>query len=189
MLLAALAGGSDQAFELLYKRYWEKVHAVAFLYLKDNSMAEDIVQETFLRIWQKRAGLPAIHNFQAFLHVVARNLIITTFRKKTPLYHFGTAPEESEKLEDQNPKPALRLEQRETSNLIDQAITRLPYREKQTYLLSSETDLSLKEVARELNISYESARQYKSKALQFIRSFLAHNSCILYPLTLLLRWL
>lgn len=182
-LLNNLAGGSETAFQLLYERHWQKIYTVSILYLKDKNTAEDIVQEAFLRIWKKRAELPEINNFQHYIHTVARNLIISMLRKKMPVSH--AALETSLGLQEDNWKPVEQLEAKEISALIKKAVNRLSPKQKQVYLLSSEKQLPLRELAVELNISYDTARQYKSEALKIIRCFLKENSCQIPFLVLL----
>lgn len=184
-LLQELAAGSDVAFARIYQHYWERVYDVALMMLKDTGLAEDIVQETFLRLWQKRHAVGAINNFPAYLHVMARNLILSGFRKKSPSYTLDQLPEHHATLQETTLLPLRELERRETTRLLGRAVGRLSSRQREIYVLSSEEDISLKEVAQKMNISYDSARQYKSQALQIIRLFLEHNSAlVLFTMTL-----
>ncbi|MEP7257035.1 MAG: sigma-70 family RNA polymerase sigma factor [Flavitalea sp.] len=169
-----MAGNSEEAFALLYQRYWEKIYSVSNFYLKDKNMAEDIVQEVFLVIWKKRAELQGILQLESYLFIMARNLIISSLRKKIPVHYplqdsCFTTPEN-------NWKPTLQLEYKETSELVRKAVTQLSPRQKQVYLLNSDNQVSLKDAAAELNISYDAARQYKSEALKVIRGFLKRNA-------------
>jgi len=79
--------------------------------------------------------------------------------------------------EESSWKPEEQLEAKQLSELIKTAVNQLSPKHKQIYLLSSNTQCTLKELAAELNISYDTARQYKSEALKFIRSFLTENAC------------
>lgn len=172
-LLSKLSEGCNEAFTLLYNRYWEKIYSVAHHYLQDKTMAEDIVQEVFLIIWKKRTTLSDIIHIQHYLHTVARNLIISSLRKKMPA---KTVPAEyAFPVEENTWKPMLELEYKETEALITQAVNQLSPRQKEIYLMSSDKQLSLKDTAIQLNISYDSARQYKSEALKVIRRFLRKN--------------
>ena len=128
----------------------------------------------FLIIWKKRAGLHGVLQFENYLYTIARNLIISSLRKKIPVHYplqdnYGATQED-------NWKPTLQLEYKETSELIRKAVTQLSPRQKQVYLLSSDKQLSLKDAAVQLNISYDAARQYKSEALKVIRGFLKRNA-------------
>ena len=174
-LLDELANNNAEAFRQLYELYWGKIYAASAFYLKDKSTAEDIVQETFLRIWIKREQLPGIQNFGHYIQTIARNLIISLLRKK--IHHDSFELSATGDPQENNWKPSQQLEAMEITELIKKAVNRLSPKQKQIYLLSSEKQLSLKELAAELNISYDTARQYKSEALKFIRGFLAENAC------------
>lgn len=174
-LLGELASGNAEAFRLLYEQYWGKIYAVSVFYLKEKSAAEDIVQETFLRIWIKREQLPDVQHFAHYIQTIARNLIISLLRKK--IHHDNVELRAPGNLQENTWKPSQQLEAKEIAELIKKAVNRLSPKQKQIYLLSSEQKLSLKELAAELNISYDTARQYKSEALKFIRSYLAENAC------------
>ena len=179
-LLHKLSEGCNEAFTLLYNKYWEKIYSVAYHYLLDRNMAEDIVQEVFLIIWKKRATLSEIIHIQHYLHTIARNLIISSLRKKMPAH---TVPAEyAFPVEEKTWKPILELEYKETAALISEAVKQLSPRQKEIYLMSSDKDLSLKDTAVQLNISYDAARQYKSEALKVIRRFLQKNVARLFTL-------
>ena len=174
-LLHELANNNAEAFRQLYELYWGKIYAASIFYLKDKNTAEDIVQETFLRIWIKRAQLPEVQHFAHYIQTIARNLIISLLRKK--IHHNSFESSAAGRLQENNWKPSQQLEAKEIAELIKKAVNRLSPKQKQVYLLSSEKQCSLKELAAELNISYDTARQYKSEALKFIRGFLAENAC------------
>lgn len=182
-LLCDLSGSSDAAFTILYNKYWEKIYQVADFYLKDKSMVEDVVQEVFLIIWRKRAELTAITHFQHYLHTIARNLIISALRKKIPARQY--ALEHAFAIKDDDREPCFELEYKETAGLVTKAVDQLSPRQKEIYLMSNDKQLSLKDTAAQLNISYDTARQYKSEALKSIRGFLRKNVFRLFMLLLL----
>ena len=113
--------------------------------------------------------------FGHYIQTIARNLIISLLRKK--IHHDSFESSATGDLQENSWKPSQQLEAKEITELIKKAVNRLSPKQKQIYLLSSEKQLSLKELAAELNISYDTARQYKSEALKFIRGFLAENAC------------
>jgi RNA polymerase sigma-70 factor (ECF subfamily) len=173
-LLIQLAGNSEEAFSLLYQRYWAKIYSVSDHYLKDKSMVADIVQEVFLIVWKKRAGLHSVLHLESYLHIIARNLIISSLRKKIPLYY---ELRENDCMNEENSlRPGQQLEYKETAELVRVAVTHLSPRQKQVYQLSRDKEFSLKDTAVKLNISYDAARQYKSEALKTIRGFLKRNA-------------
>src|SRR4029078_1287816 len=82
-LLQQLAEGNSNAFRELYQAYVDQLYAVALLYLKQPTLAEDLVQSAFLKVWEHRAALSTVQSFASWLYVVARNLMIGTLRRQS----------------------------------------------------------------------------------------------------------
>lgn len=80
-LVQAVAGGSEEALGALYDRYAEAIHAAAYRLAADRGVAEEVVQETFLALWN-RAELfdPASGSLSAWLHAIARNRTVDRLR-------------------------------------------------------------------------------------------------------------
>lgn len=182
-LLRRVAEDDEAAFRQVYEHHWNRVYSMGFLYLKSPVPAQDITQEAFLKVWIKRADLPALENFGAWLHVLARNLIITALRKKTELYglDIGTlnASPENTLVPDQQ------VVVKEIAALIGKAIAQLPPQQQKIYRMSREQGLKLTEVARELGLSHNTVREHMSKALQNIRAYLKQHADLLGLLVLL----
>ena len=60
---------------MLYKQYWEKVYHFCGLYLNNRDVAEDVVQEVFIKVWESREFIREDDNFKGLLFVITRNLI------------------------------------------------------------------------------------------------------------------
>ena len=82
-LLAEVARGNENAFKVLFDRYWDKIFSVAFVLTKSVVLAEEIVQDVFLKIWLNRLKLPEIENFEGYLFIIGRNHIFNELRNKT----------------------------------------------------------------------------------------------------------
>jgi RNA polymerase sigma-70 factor (ECF subfamily) len=82
-LLLEVAAGNESAFRKLFQVYWKKVYAVSLDFTKSEPLAEEIVQDVFLKIWLKREYLVSVLKFDDYLFTVARNHIYNTLRKKT----------------------------------------------------------------------------------------------------------
>ena len=66
---------------MLYKQYWEKVYHFCGLYLNNRDVAEDVVQEVFIKVWESREFIREDDNFKGLLFVISRNLIFNQHRK------------------------------------------------------------------------------------------------------------
>ena len=80
-LVHLLAHGSEYAFTQVFDHYRGAVYGTAIKFLKSPQQAEEIVQDIFLKLWVKRAELPAVQNFNGFLFTMARNAILDRLRK------------------------------------------------------------------------------------------------------------
>lgn len=161
-LLNLIAGGDETAFRQLYDLYAGKIYTLAVTYLKSPLAAQDIVQEVFIKIWDKRATLHEIENFPAYLHVMSRNLLIDQLQKKLPAYSENNWTDNTQQ----------QLDYRELETLIRRSVEQLPFRQQQIYRLSRDHHLTHRQIAQELGISYDTVREHMSKALKSIRAIL-----------------
>src|SRR5688572_23996982 len=79
-LLFSLKQGDRTAFRAIFDRYQKRVYHFVFSITKSDYVAEDIVQEVFIRIWTKREALEPGNSFEAFLFTIARNLTYNHLR-------------------------------------------------------------------------------------------------------------
>lgn len=146
--------------------YAGKVYTMAIGYLKSPVEAQDVVQEIFVKIWEKRDSVTEIGNFPAYLHVIVRNLLINKLQKKIPVF----SPNElALQVPEDRHLPHQQLDYRELTELIAAAIAQLPPRQQQVYCLSREKGLNHQQIAKELGLSYDTVREHMSKALKNIR--------------------
>ena len=166
-LLSLIALSDEKAFHTVYQQYFGKVYAMALSYLPNALVAQDMVQEVFVRIWQNRADLNSIRHFEPWLIVITRNLLIKELRK---IYPPGWHPQQITTTDLQET-----LNYRELERLLAAAVEKLSTRQKQVYRLSKMEGYSHREIALQLGISVDVSREHLSKALQNIRSFLIKN--------------
>lgn len=82
ILLERIASDDEQAFKAVYAHYWNDVYSVALAYLKSPAWAEDILQEVFVKLWNKRSQLPAVDKLNAYLFIMVRNELVAALRSK-----------------------------------------------------------------------------------------------------------
>lgn len=172
-LLEEIAGGNESAFNLLYDKYAGKVYAMGIKYLKSPFLAQDAVQEIFVKVWNNRGELPYVKNFPAWLSTISRNQLINELQKQVPM----------EVLEESHPGArheivpvaGSEIDFRELEQLIKKGVESLSPRQQQIYKLSREDGLNHKKIAVQLSISYDVVREHMSKALKNLRIFLENN--------------
>ncbi|BAV07460.1 RNA polymerase sigma-70 factor, ECF subfamily [Filimonas lacunae] len=168
ILLEQLAQGSEPAFAMLLDKYGNNIYSQALVYVKNTQEAQDIVQEVFMKIWEKRADLTAVTHFRSYLFIVARNHIISALRKKLQV----SMATDTLELEDVGYVPDYTCRHRDLSRMVTAAVQMLPQQQQKAYLLSREQGLSHDEVAARMQVTREAAKKNISRALHFVRTFL-----------------
>ena len=169
-LLQLLAQDSEYAFAILFDRYKKRVYNSALVFLKNAGAAEEIVQEVFLRLWQKRKELPDIGYLNSFIKTMAYNLMVDQFRRANLEKDYKQSlPPGDPMIEDTDHK----VRDYESVRLLQSAIDALPVRQKQVYELARIKGFSQEEIASQLSISKNTVKVHMSAALQAIRSYLS----------------
>src|ERR1700744_4689408 len=76
-----MQGGSEEAFTVLYQHYSPQLYLNIVRMVRDRQLAEEIVQELFTRIWQKRSSIGLAENFAGYMYRVGQHLVHDFFRK------------------------------------------------------------------------------------------------------------
>jgi RNA polymerase sigma-70 factor (family 1) len=173
-LLERVAAGDETAFRKVFHQYWDNIYGVALMLTKSEAMAEDMVQEIFVKIWQKKDRLPGVVNFTNYLFIIARNHIISELRRLST--HAPFQEELIRYFRDSALSPEQELLKKESEELIQQAIERLPGQQQAVYLLGRDQGLSHEQIAERLGISKNTVRNHMARALQSIRAFLQDHS-------------
>jgi RNA polymerase sigma-70 factor (ECF subfamily) len=165
-LIVALREGNLQAFSQLFDQYGKRLYHFSLGYLKSAEEAEEIVQEVFLKIWNKREELSEQKSLESYFFTIARNGILNTIRKskfeKAYLNYVILNPERNSLLDEE-------LNFRELERAYHEAIDSLPPRRKEIYLLSKEQSLSREEIAVKMNISVKTVENQMTSAISEIR--------------------
>jgi RNA polymerase sigma-70 factor, ECF subfamily len=178
-LVAQIIAGNPAALEMLYDRYAPVVMGVAFRVVQDQAAAEDVVQETFWRVWKNCAGFQREQGtFSSWLFAITRNIAIDRWRKMkhTPTTSLGCNDEGDQPLENQA-DPRMNVAESAFDTMKHQqvraAIQRLPKEQSQVIKMAYFQGLSRQEIAKTLQTPLGIVHTRARLALQKLRVWLA----------------
>ena len=166
-LVKSLKKGDLFAFDEFFLKYSKKLYYFANSYLGSKEDAEELVQEVFLLVWDKRKGLKEHLSLNAFLYTVTYNAIRKYFRKKAREKKYL-----DKYLEDYDWKyndTVTDIEYRNLQELVNKEIEKLPEKRKLIFQLSRQKGLTNTEIAKYLNISKKTVENQIYSALKFLR--------------------
>jgi len=165
--LARLAIGDEQAFRALYDSYSPRIYSLGMHLTRSAVMAEELVQDVFEKLWKKRASLPQVEHFPAYIKAMVRNTASNHLRRmaheRLILQRLAQEQPTGEYTTD------IAMEQDRFRQFWQESIDSLPPRVKEVYLLSRVEGLKNAEIAEKLGISVYTVKEYLKKALSVIR--------------------
>ncbi|TKC62435.1 RNA polymerase sigma-70 factor [Pedobacter hiemivivus] len=167
-LLDFLKQGDQKAFNEIYDRYAPKIYHQVNQMLRDGEASKDVVQDLFIKIWDKCNNIRTEGNLAAYLYIAAQNNVLKFIRKgrlKSD-YLNSLAQFQYEIMEEQGPDYDVEI----LYSLIEKEISQLPGKMKTIFELSRQKDLSYKDIAAQLGIAENTVRKQVSNALKIIRT-------------------
>lgn len=169
-LTKRLRAGEKQALNDLYTLYSKRLYGFAYGYLKREEDSKDVVQEVFIKLWNSRQEIREESNLEALIFTVAKNTIISIFRKKI------SEREYLEQLRLMVVRNSSDTENQVDYQLLEEKLQRLihalPEQRQRVYLLSKEKGYSNKTIAKELQISVKTVEDHITKARKFLKDHL-----------------
>jgi RNA polymerase sigma-70 factor (ECF subfamily) len=156
-----LSKGDPAAFRALFSVYFPILCRYAEKYLQNAALAEDVVQETFIKVWKNKGTYATAPELKGFLYTVTRNGCLNVLR--------------SREREEQRYKMAAETpEEDEIAGLehlaaIYNLVAQMPAKMREVFLLSFEQGLSIEQIARKMHISVKTVRNQKYKSLRLLR--------------------
>ncbi len=172
LLIKELNEGNEQAFEQIYKLLSPKVFAFALSLVNDRSDAEEILQEVFTKLWDKRFDLSPQGSLESYLFTSTRNILLNVLRKAE--YHQGFVDYKLHVNEDEADL-SHEMDYQELKSIYEYAIDKLSPRKREIYILNHKEALSCQEIAEKLGISVKSVRNQMDSASMEIRKHVRHR--------------
>ncbi len=166
-LVESLKEDEIWAFEALFNQYNRRLYGFALGYLKSPVEAEELVQDVFSKIWEKRRLLKPERSFKHYIFTIAFNLIKKIFIKRSRI---RTYLDSKEKIIDFDQSTSNQIDYNFMMERIMILVAKMPTRRRETFVKSRFKDLSVKEIAKEMNISPKTVENQITSALKFIKA-------------------
>jgi len=165
VLLQKIKDGSNDSFNILFKKYWEKAYADAYKRLKNREDAKDIVQEIFTKIWLNR-HTQHIENLSAYLHVAIRNNAIKLLSKKKPEHPFFDI---IENIPEKNSEADAKLLWKEFLQSYESLVEKMPLKRQTIFRLRYQDNKTTKDISLQLGIKRKTVQNQLGKAIDALK--------------------
>jgi RNA polymerase sigma-70 factor, ECF subfamily len=170
-LLDRLATGEEAAFRLLVERHIDRAYAIALRIVGNAADAEDVVQDTMLKVWTHRGRWQhGRAKFSTWLYRVVSNRCID-LRRKPRTENVDAVPE----VADRQPDASTVIERNEFSNLLEVAMQRLPDQQRVAVILSYHEDMSNTEIAEVMDTTVAAVESLLKRGRQQLREMLRRH--------------
>ena len=174
-IVEQLRDGSKDAFRLMYDRYGIKIYRFALSYLKSEHDAEELVQEVFLKLWDKRESLNSFLNIRAFIYKIAVNSIYDFIRRKNVEQAFLNFAEGKNSLTDETWQEIIFNDMLAQVNSL---LKQMPDQRRKIFKMSKEKGMSNDEIAEALGLSKRTVENQIYRATAFLKENLKLDSSL-----------
>jgi len=183
--MLSLRKGEKFAFEEIYSDFFGVMYHLSLQYLRDEKISEEIVQDTFMKLWEIRESLDDRFNIRSFLYTITKNNCLNYLRNQKIAFRHQ---ENLRYLEMQFNYEALDklgsyIEFEELRAKIDQAICSLPDDLRATFELSRFEEMSYKDIAEKQSVSIKTVEARMTKSLKILRHELRDYLTIICMIT------
>lgn len=181
-LLRQLRQGSYRAFSRVYHIYVDALYSFALAQTRSRTIAQDVVQDTFLSLWDSRRNIDEQGNVQAYLFMIARHKMVDIFRRQVKQVDYDGYMELHPQTSSlTTPEEYVNLEEFKYS--VNRVKSLLSPREREIYELSREYGLTVKQISEKLGISQQTVKNYITSGLKTMRSKLSKVIVLMILLT------
>ena len=172
-LINGILSGDKNAFDMMFRAYYSDLLYTAHDILRDKPLAEEVVQDVFVKLWKSGANISVNSSFESYLNAMVRNCCIDYLRANERRIKTVSMenPEVQLKLHELGMEPSFdeELFSDPAEIALKQALEQLPSQCKQIFILSRFEDLSNKEIAEKLHISVSTVKTQIARALKKLK--------------------
>ncbi|GAA3950556.1 RNA polymerase sigma-70 factor [Pedobacter ginsengiterrae] len=166
-LLSLLKAGDEHALREIYDRYWKFSLTIAAKKLDNIQDAEDLVNDLFVSMWNRRDAWPEILSLQNYFKRAIRNQVLKIWAKKYRIEKYLLIQQSS--IFEYEYQSSNSIEYKELNGQLKKAISDLPEKCRLVFELSREEGLSQKQISNKLGISQKTVEAHINKALKMLR--------------------
>ena len=181
IILLAVQSGSEKAYKELYEQWVSRLYRFVFQYLKSKDASEDVVQETFLRIWSNRANLNPDTSFKSYLFTIAYHFLLKEIRRQLNNPLMEDYVEYLNRLSTETIEVESLMCYDQFVEALEKGKQYLSPRQRTIFEMNKEYGMSIPEISEKLSITNQVTRNQLCMALKILRVELRQY----YPLLLL----
>jgi len=173
-LLVKVAKGDERAFDFFYKQYSKKIFFFSKCVLHSDTLAEEVMQEVMLKIWQMGEDLTSIQNPETYIRTLARNSSLNILRRLQVEHRVGHKM--AVDYTDGHNETEEQIILNDTRKTLQEGIDLLPPQQKLVYMLCQIEGLKYGKAAERLNLSPLTVATHMKLALRFLRTYLSKHT-------------
>lgn len=158
-------------FRSVFDQYYENIRSFAYYKTGDVELADDIVQEVFLKLWANRATVRD-ETVKALLYAIATNTIKNHYKHQQVVYRFERQSRGDERVDA---AADTHIRQEELNRQLQDALAAIPEKARDVFLMNRIEGLSYSEIAERLNLSVKAIEKRMSEALAVLRSRISYR--------------
>lgn len=171
-----IKSGEKEAYRELFEKYAPKIYLFSLSYLKNEEDAKGLVQEVFMKVWEKREILDASQNIKSYIFKIAVNAIYDFIRHKNIENAFNDFARINFDIHSNDTWDTVIFE--EMKSTLNKLVAQLPEQRRRIFNLSKRKGLSNDEIAIKLNISKRTVENQLYRAITFLKEHLRNESII-----------
>lgn len=156
---------NKEQFKHIFDSYFDSVRSFVYYRTSDEEMAEDVAQDIFMQLWERRDRLE-IRNIKALLYKMASDNVVSHYRKQNVRLYFAR----NMKLDETTISPQEQLQFEELSTRYSQTLEQMNQGQREVFLMSREESLKYHEIAERLGVSVKAVEKRMTLALQLLKT-------------------
>lgn len=166
-IVTELAKDNEEPLEELFNYYYPRLYNFSRSFLKIEDGIDDILQEVFVKIWQKRKKINSAATFNSLIFTITRNLLLNELRSRLNNENFKDRIRSLSLVKEYSSME--QIEYNDLKDKVDKLVSELPERQKEIFILSRTKGLSNKEIAEQLGIKAKTVEYHITQSVRYLK--------------------